>query len=81
MRFCGRKGSSRRHARMQRLTGHHWITHSVIVLGIFGVFGWLFAQANGRRGITMTVNRLISMFVGGALMGILGILAFYLFGD
>ena len=36
-------------AGMQKLTGNHWVTHCVIILGLFAVFGWLFAQANGGR--------------------------------
>jgi hypothetical protein len=56
-------------AGMQKLTGHHWISHSVIVLGLFAVFGWLFAQANGGQGIRLTVNRLIVTLVSGATIG------------
>ena len=65
---------------MQRLTGHHWISHGVIVLGIFAVFGWMFAQCNGGRGIEFTVNRLISVLVSGVLIGGLIIVGFYAIG-
>jgi hypothetical protein len=52
-------------AGMQRLTGHHWVTHSTIVLVMFGFFGWLFARANGGRGVQMSVNGLIRALVVG----------------
>src|SRR5208283_4078581 len=40
-------------AGMQKLTGHHWVSHSAIVLLLFALFGWLFARANGGRGINL----------------------------
>ena len=68
-------------AGMQKLTGHHWVSHSVIILGLFAFFGWLFAQANGGQGIKLTVNRLIGTLVAGVGTGGLIILGFYLVGD
>lgn len=65
---------------MKKLTGHHWVSHSAIILGLFGALGWLLAQANGGRGIKMPVNRLIVTFVSGAMIGGVGILVFYLIG-
>src|SRR5208283_6231491 len=66
---------------MQKLTGHHWVTHSVIILGLFAIFGWLFAQANGGQGIKLTANRLIATLVAGVVTGGLIIVGFYLIGD
>ncbi len=68
-------------AGMQKLTGHHWVSHSIIVLGLFAFFGWLFAQANHGQGIKMTVNHLIGTLMAGAVVGGLIILGFYLIGD
>ena len=68
-------------AGMQKLTGHHWVTHCVIVLVVFGFFGWLFARANGGRGVQMSVNRLIGTLVAGVVVGGLVIVGFYLIGD
>ena len=68
-------------AGMQNLTGHHWVSHGVVILGLFAFFGWLFAQANGGQGIKMTVNRLIGTLVAGAATGGLIIVGFYLIGD
>lgn len=65
---------------MQKLTGNHWVTHCVIVLGIFAVFGWLLAQANGGQGIKLNSNRLVGILVSGVVAGGLLILGFYLIG-
>ena len=36
-------------AGMQKITGHHWITHSVVILALFFGCGLLFAQAYGGQ--------------------------------
>ncbi len=66
---------------MQKLTGHHWVTHGVIIIGLFAIFGWLFAQANGGQGIKMSASRLTGILVAGVVTGGLLILGFYLLGD
>jgi hypothetical protein len=66
---------------MQKLTGHHWVTHSVIVIGLFVLCGWFFAQPNSGQGIKLTANRLIRTLVLGVATGALIIFGFYLFGD
>ena len=66
---------------MARLTGHHWITHVVFVLGFFIFSGWLFAQPNGGRGIKLSASRLIALLVTGVATGALIIFGFYLIGD
>ena len=66
---------------MQKLTGHHWVTHSVIVVGLFVFFGWLFAQFNGGQGIRLTISRLIGSFVAGVVTGGVIIVVFYMIGD
>jgi hypothetical protein len=66
---------------MQRLTGHHWISHSVIVLGLFAMLGWLFAHARNGQGPKLTVNCFIGWLVSGVATGALVILGFYLIGD
>jgi hypothetical protein len=68
-------------AGMQKITGHHWVTHSAIILGLFAGCGWLFAQSNGGRGVKVTANRMIGMLVLGVATGGLVILGFYLIGD
>jgi hypothetical protein len=66
---------------MQRLTGHHWITHGAVVLVLFGFFGWLIARANGGRGIQMNVSRLLRVVVAGVVAGGLIIVGFYVIGE
>jgi hypothetical protein len=62
---------------MQKLTGHHWITHSEIVIGIFLLFGFVLT----KTGIKMTTGGLIRMLLAGIATGVLLILGFYLIGD
>jgi hypothetical protein len=68
-------------AGMQKLTGHHWVSHCAMILGLFALFGWLFARPHGGQGIKMTVNRLIATLVSGVVIGGFVILGFYLIGD
>ncbi|HEY5041890.1 MAG TPA: hypothetical protein VIK53_07790 [Verrucomicrobiae bacterium] len=68
-------------AGMQKLTGNHWVSHGVIVLGLFALCGWLFAQANGGQGIKLSVNRFVGTLVAGVVTGSLIIMGFYLIGD
>ena len=66
---------------MQKLTGHHWVSHAVIVLGLFAICGWLFARANGGQGIKLTTGRLLGTVVVGVATGGMIIVGFYLIGD
>jgi len=68
-------------AALQKLTGHHWVSHSAIILVLFAVFAWIFAKANGGRGIQITANGLIGTLVSGVVIGGLVILGLYLVGD
>jgi len=65
-------------AALHSMTGHHWISHSIIVLVLFVAFGWIFAQANEGRGPGISVHRLLGLLVSGVLTGALLILGFYL---
>lgn len=60
---------------MQKLTGHHWVTHVVLVLVLFFVLGFLFTN------ITSSVNRLIKIIVAGVVISGLMIVGFYLLAD
>lgn len=63
---------------LQKLTGHHWISHSGIVLALFVAVGWLLAQGNGGRGLVLPARRLIGVVVAGVVIGSLIIFGFYL---
>ena len=65
---------------LQSMTGHHWISHAIIVLVIFVGLGWIFAQPNGGLGIKIPVNRLIGLVVSGIVGSGLIIAGFYLMG-
>jgi len=65
-------------AGLQRLTGHHWVSHGAIVLAVFAGFGWLLAQAHRRRGMEMTASRLTGLLIFGVTIGGLIIVGFYL---
>ena len=67
-------------AGMQKLTGHHWITHSALVLGVFALVGLGLRLARGGQGIRMGPGALIGSLVAGVAAGGLGIMGFYLLG-
>jgi hypothetical protein len=66
---------------MQRMTGHHWITHVAIVLIFFTTFGWCIARINGGQGPKMPVRRLTAFVFLGVAASILIILSFYVIAD
>ena len=68
-------------AAMQKITGHHWVTHSAIVIGLFLLCGWSFALPNGGQGLRITANRLIGIVTAGVLAGGVIIMGFYLIAD
>ena len=68
-------------AGMQKLTGHHWVTHAVIILALYVGCGWLFSRPNGGQGVRFTAQSLIVTVVTGVVAGGLIIAGFYLFGD
>ncbi|HEX3624314.1 MAG TPA: hypothetical protein VH280_02705 [Verrucomicrobiae bacterium] len=57
---------------MQKLTGHHWITHSAIVIILFVIFGLVFSRIN------IPVNRLLQIIIGAVVLSSLLIIGFYL---
>ena len=66
---------------MKKLTGHHWITHVVLVLAVFVAVAFIFGRMNGGRGIQITIGRLIGAVVGGVVIAGLIIVGFYLVAD
>jgi uncharacterized BrkB/YihY/UPF0761 family membrane protein len=66
---------------MQRITGHHWITHVAIILVLFAIFGWCFARMNNGQGPKMSVHRLTTIVFSGVVAGVLIVLAFYGIAD
>jgi hypothetical protein len=68
-------------AGMKSMSGHHWVTHSAIVLVIFVGFGLIFARSRGGLGIEMTAKGLIKTLVSGVIISSILIGGFYLIGD
>jgi heme/copper-type cytochrome/quinol oxidase subunit 2 len=66
---------------MQRITGHHWITHVAMILILFAIFAWCFARTNAAQGPKMPVHRLTAVVFSGVAASILIILSFYVIAD
>lgn len=68
-------------AGLKKVTGHHWITHSAIVILLFLVLGWFLAQIKGGRGFALSTGSLIKTIVAGIFMAGGLIIGFYLIAD
>jgi TRAP-type mannitol/chloroaromatic compound transport system permease large subunit len=66
---------------MKQVTFHHWVTHSLFILILFVVLGWILGRTNGGQGIKMTVNSLLGTIMGTTVLSGLIIAGFYLVGD
>jgi hypothetical protein len=66
---------------MKKISGHHWTTHSVIVVVLFFGLGGLLGLLRAGRGVEMTANRLIGTLLSAIGAATLIILGFYLFAD
>ena len=66
---------------MQKITGHHWITHVAMILVLFLIFGWGLARMNHGRGPQLPADRLPSIILGAVAAGVVIILGFYLIAD
>ena len=62
-------------AAMKAASGHHWITHGVVVLALFLILGWLLSKTNLR----MSGKRLAWELVLATLLGGLGLVILFLF--
>lgn len=68
-------------SQMQKITGHHWITHSAIIIILFLLFGWLFARIGGGKEKPMAASRTLKIILAGLIAGTLMIFGFYLIAD
>ncbi len=66
---------------MQKVTGHHWVTHVLIVLVLFAACGWCFSRTNGGQGPKMSLGRLANTVFSGVIAGVVIVLGFYLIAD
>lgn len=63
---------------MKMLTGHHWITHSLVVVLLFLGLGWGLAREGGKP---MGSRELLWRVCAGVAIGAGLIAGFYLLGD
>jgi len=66
---------------MQKMTGHHWITHSAVIVVSFLLCGWFLSLLNGGRGPQVAAGRLRHIVTAGVITGGLIIMGFYLIDD
>jgi len=66
---------------MKAVTGHHWTTHSALVVALFLGLGGLFTVLRKGRGIEIAASRLIGTLVSGVVLAGVIIIGFYLFAD
>ena len=62
---------------MKMATGHHWITHSIIIMVIFLFLGWLFGRINQGVGMIISANFLIFWVVACTVVSGLIIACYY----
>jgi hypothetical protein len=63
---------------MKAATGHHWVTHGVINLILFVVFGWLLSRPKAGKGVDISANGLIGCIVAAIVVSAVLIGGFYL---
>jgi undecaprenyl pyrophosphate phosphatase UppP len=66
---------------MQKMTGHHWLTHVAIIFVAFIVLGFLLAGKRNGEESKISLHRLANIVVTGVLAGVLIVLGFYLIAD
>ena len=66
---------------MKKITGHHWTTHSGIVILFFLGLGALFASLRAGRGLEMSAGRLTGIVTSAVALSVIIIVGFYLFVD
>ena len=57
---------------LQKMSMHHWLSHAIIVVGLFVAFGWIINRP------AIAASRLIRLLVSGVVLGGLIIVGFYL---
>jgi len=64
---------------MKGLSGHHWLTHCIILFALWFLLAWVVWMASGRKvGLQASGERLPMVVASGVLLGALLIVVFYL---
>ena len=62
---------------MANITGHHWVTHGLFDILLFGILGWALAFLNKGKGIKISTDSLIGIILASILVSSLLIAGFY----
>jgi len=60
---------------MKSLSGHHWITHGIIVIALFIVLGYIFSKTDMDKKID--ADKISGMVISGTVLGGLIIAGFF----
>ena len=63
---------------MAAITGHHWMTHGILVIILFAAIGWALSRPNNGQGLKISTNALIGSIVASVLVSGLLIAGFYI---
>jgi|HubBroStandDraft_6_1064221.scaffolds.fasta_scaffold1000698_2 hypothetical protein len=63
---------------LKKLGGHHWTGHSIVVIALFALCGWLLTAINRGQGPAISVNLLTRTVLAGVAIGVAIIVGFYL---
>jgi hypothetical protein len=63
---------------MKAATGHHWITHGVVVIVLFIIIGLAISNMNAVEKWKLDEKKISNAVVGGAVTGAIIIAGFYL---
>ncbi len=60
---------------MKDLTGHHWVTHGILILAFFAGLGFLLSRYKLSDSMNLILSKII---IGGTLLSSVIIIGFYL---
>ncbi len=63
---------------MKTVTVHHWVTHSLVFVGLFLVLGFVLSKSNDGKGVNVSDEGLLKTVIGSNVLGAAIIAAFYL---
>ncbi len=60
---------------MKSFSGHHWMTHGILVIVLFVVLGYILSKAGLEK--KMDADRILGLVIAGTVLGGLIIVGFY----
>ncbi|MBC8215113.1 MAG: hypothetical protein H8E64_01180 [Candidatus Marinimicrobia bacterium] len=64
---------------MKEFTGHHWVTHGILMLVFFLVLGFILTKYKADESLKLNDQRMSLIVGGGTLLSAIIIAGFYLF--